>query len=103
MGYVGVLMQSFKRGKRLYRQIRRDGMVAMYEVMDGGHISYEVFKIRQKKGVWVSVNGVKFKRNDGEAYPSPKEFGNLAYSCDSIERAEFRFKEIKAKLSARLN
>jgi hypothetical protein len=97
-----LLKVSFKKGGKTYKQIDRTSMVAMYEVVERGNIYYEVFKIRRKKSKKVQLKNGLLEVFEGEAYPSLKQFGNLAYCCKTIERARDKFDEIVYKLSKRI-
>jgi hypothetical protein len=98
---AGVLRASFKKGGKSYKQIDRTSMVAMYEVREGSSIYYEVFKIKKKKSKKVQLSGGFLEVEEGEAYPSLKHFGNLAYCCKTIEVARDRFDQIVYKLASR--
>lgn len=95
---AGVLRASFKKGGKSYKQIDRTSMVAMYEVREGVNTYYEVFKIKRKKSKKVQLSGGFLEVFEGEAYPSLKHFGNLAYCCKTIEAARDRFEQIGYKL-----
>lgn len=99
---AGLLRASFKKGGKTYKQIERTSMVAMYEVSEKDYTYYEVFKIRRKKSKKVQLKNGLLEVFEGEAYPSLKQFGNLAYCCKTIERARNKFDEIVYKLSKRI-
>lgn len=96
---AGVLKESFKKGGKSYKQIDRTSMVAMYEVEEKGDRYYEVFKIKKRKSKKVQLSGGLLEVGEGEAYPSLKNFGNLAYCCKTIEAARDRYEQIVYKVS----
>jgi hypothetical protein len=98
---AGLLKVSFKKGGKTYKQIDRTSKVAMYEVIEKGNTYYEVFKIKRKKSKKVQLKNGLLKVFEGEAYPSLKNFGNLAYCCKTIEVARDRFEQIVYKLNLR--
>ena len=97
--HAEVLKQSFKKGGKSYTQIDRTSMVAMYEVVEKDSTYYEVFKIKKKKSKKVQLKNGLLEINEGEAYPSLKNFGNLAYCCNTIDAARDRFNQIVHKIS----
>jgi hypothetical protein len=99
---AGALKESFKKGGRAYTQMKRNSLVALYEVKEKSITYYEVFKICSKKSKKVELSGGVLTVKDGEAYPSPKKFGNLAYCCKTFEQAIDRFDEINQKLASRI-
>jgi hypothetical protein len=98
MQYTELLKESFKKGDKVYTQVKRNSMVAMYRVVENGVIYYEVFRIRLKKGRKVALKSGLFEVKQGEEYPSPKSFGKLAYCCKNLEVAMGRYDEICLKM-----
>jgi hypothetical protein len=66
-----------------YKQIKRSGLCYVYAVLaPNGQTWYEVFKAK--------INPLY----GNISYPSSKQFGLTAWTCQSIEKAEIRFVEI---------
>lgn len=98
-----------KLGLHKFRQLKRDGNVAMYErrpvivstknqrrtetVSNYVH-SYEVFVVKVTKAGTVFAAGASPTGEDRESYPGYASFGKFAFSCKTLERAEFRYTEL---------
>lgn len=81
-----------------YKQIRREGNVAIYEQMDAGaHVAYEVFEIRKQPAS--EFNGIRYEAK--ERMPSNEEWGQNAYTVHDLSAAERRMKEILEKIFER--
>lgn len=98
MANTEVLKESFKKGDRVYKQVRRNDLVAMYKVEEKGHIYYEVFKIRLTKGRKVALKSGLVDVKMGEEYPSTKSFGFMNYCCHNLQSANDRFHQISKKV-----
>ena len=69
-----------------FRQIRESNGVFIYEVSPNGYIHYEVFKRREL------LNG--FTNERYVAYPGKSHFGLWAWTCMTLDRAEFKLFKI---------
>jgi hypothetical protein len=98
MQYTELLRESFKKGAKVYTQVKRNDMVAMYEVKEKGVVYYEVFRIRLKKARKVRLKSGLLEIKQGEEYPSTKSFGKLAYCCQNLNIALIRYDEICLKM-----
>jgi hypothetical protein len=86
---VRPLATEFRHGGFRYRQVKREGNVAIFAQSKGGAVlSYEVVVVRVKPG-GVAPSGTVFPTR--EAYPSTAEWGQFAWTCMTLERAEARF------------
>ena len=76
----------------LHRQVKRVGDAALYEKItsSGMPSGYEVIIVKQAKET--EAFGKKYP--DREVYPSPEDFGTLAWSYAKLENAEKNFSEL---------
>lgn len=96
-------MAPDKGGLFDYSLVKRDGDVAIYERTKSnkegkvsGNREYEIFLVKKRfKGQ--PLPGGMFEKEDRECYPGKESFGKTAFFCNSLERAEERFNELKEK------
>jgi hypothetical protein len=86
-----LLKKTFSKDGFTFTQIKREGRVCIYEqVPDGGEfIAYEVIIIKYKKER--QINGKVLPAQ--EAYPSDSDWGKLAWTLKTLEKAKERFSE----------
>ena len=77
-------------GTSTFTQIKRNDKVAIYvRQWEDGHKVWEVFTIKTLKAGAQIFN--QTLSEDTEMYPGTSAFGRSAWSCNSLERAEYRF------------
>jgi hypothetical protein len=85
-----------------YKQIVRENNVAIYEqkIIDSEDPTkrYEVIIIRSHDGY--EINGNKIAPS--EMYPSANQWGQLGWTCLTMEDAQKRFKKVKNSESKKL-
>jgi hypothetical protein len=90
-----VLEKKFTNKNFSYKQIVREGNVAIYEqkLIDTEPTSsrYEVIVIRSHNGY--EINGNKIAPS--EMYPSANQWGQLGWTCVNLPDAQKRFKKVK--------
>jgi hypothetical protein len=86
---VQPLCSEFKHCGYNYRQIKREGNVAIYSQAKGGVVlAYEVIVIRNRPArTW--PNGKTTPEH--EAYPGNEEWGRFGWTCVTLDRALERF------------
>lgn len=74
-------------------QVKREGMVAMYERVscDTGRSHYEVIEVQESKGGIRVFGGVEIEYKPKECYPRDEAFGNLGWCYGDRDGAEGRF------------
>jgi hypothetical protein len=89
------LEKKFTNKNFSYKQITREGNIAIYEqklIDDQATTSrYEVIIIRSHNGY--EINGNKIAAS--EMYPSANQWGQLGWTCLTLEDAQKRFKKVK--------
>lgn len=86
-----LLETKFKHGGFDYRQLQREGNVALFEQAKGGAVvSYEVVIVRVKPAS--SIQGRIIPER--EAYPSNEEWGTFAWTVVRLEDAKERFNRL---------
>jgi hypothetical protein len=85
---IQTLPAQFQHGGFAYRQIRREGDVAIFSQSKGGVLmAYEVVLIRVRPAhTW--PNGKTSPAREG--YPGNEEWGVAGWTCLTLERAEKR-------------
>jgi hypothetical protein len=78
------LPTTFKKNGWNYRQVKRVGRFAIYS--QGGGVAYEVFKIRRNPTRVIKGHTV----DAHEAVPPDSVWGQEAWTCHTLERAEER-------------
>lgn len=73
-----------------FRQVRRKGMLAIYEQHKHGRIAWEVIRIQSHDG---RTFGEKWYPAS-EFYPSANTWGRLGWTCKSSEEAHQRFESL---------
>ena len=77
------LLENIRRNGFDYNLVERNNKSAIYEQKIGNFlVSYEVFKIKHKKG------SVKLNIEDYEGFPVDEDFGKTAWSVKSLEKAK---------------
>lgn len=90
-----ILEKKFTNKNFKYKQIIREGNVAIYEqqLIDPPNSSkrFEVIVIRSHDGYEISGNKVA----PSEMYPSANHWGTLGWTCLDLESAQKRYKKVK--------
>lgn len=87
----------------VFKQIKFNGNVYLYEVNTSSSIHYEVFERKESKGGTSVIGGVEVTFEPKVLYPSDNAFGVWAYCCNTIEKANYRFDELNNIVLNRLN
>jgi hypothetical protein len=84
--------KTFAKKGFIYKQIKREGMKAIFEQSKKGQesISYEVVKISKHNGY--ELGGQKIP--PGEAYPGTSQWGIAGWTFQTLKSAEAKFKKI---------
>jgi len=82
-----ILQTEFKNRGFQFRQLKRDGNIALYEKRDGASRSYEIIKIRSKEENKTIIEGRKITFKGGEYYPSDSEWGDFGWSFMELRNA----------------
>ena len=94
-----ILEESFTSKGFKLQQVKRDGDVAIYKKQlddpESENHHYEVIAIKRHNGY--EIAGVKMP--PAEMYPSDSQWGDWAYTCNTIEDATKRFNELQEKLT----
>jgi hypothetical protein len=90
---------AFKARERIYRQLARKGIVALYEVRNFRHIliGFELIIIRYQP----ARDTDQWRYPERERYPSDEEFGRCAWSLPvgSLPLAETAFDQLAARMA----
>jgi hypothetical protein len=90
---------AFKARERIYRQLARKGIVALYEVRNFRHIliGFELIIIRYQK----ARNRNTWRYPECERYPTDEEFGHYAWSFPLAAReiTELAFDHLAATMA----
>lgn len=78
-----------------FEQVKRSKDVAIYlktKIGENGNLitSYEVIKIKEHKGCDIGKNKIPA----GELYPGDAQWGNLGWTCRTLQEAEAKFKKL---------
>lgn len=91
-------MNADRSGEQLFKQLRKDGGVALYErLKDGKHYDYEVFVIKTIAAGTPLPNGKKVEETY-EQYPGAAVWGKSAWSPATLEQANAMFDNLVVKL-----
>jgi len=84
--------KTFNKKGFNYKQIKRDGMKAIFEQSKKGQdsVSFEVVKISKHNGY--ELGGQKIP--PGEAYPGTSQWGIAGWTFQDLKSAEGRFKKL---------
>jgi hypothetical protein len=84
--------KTFSKKGFTYKQIKRDGMKAIFEQSKKGQksVSFEVVKITKHNGY--ELGGQKIP--PGEAYPGTSQWGNSGWTFQDLKSAEAKYKRI---------
>jgi hypothetical protein len=84
--------KTFNKKGFNYKQIKREGMKAIFEQSKPDHtsVSYEVVKISTHNGY--ELGGQKIPA--GEAYPGSSQWGNSGWTYQNLKDAEAKFKKL---------
>ena len=87
-----VIPTEFKKKGFEYKQVKRDGMKAIYEQTRPGTEmkNYEVVKLGRHNGY--IMGGVKIE--PAETYPGSSLWGITAWTCQSLQAAECRYQTL---------
>ena len=98
--YYEPLESDFQRGEFNYKQIAREGDVAIYEQTWRGcsepSVCYEVIRIRRHNGKEIKGQWVE----PSEFYPSSTEWGKYGFTFTDKEAAFAKLQKIAASLNA---
>ena len=93
------LPTRFRRGGFDYRQIARDGEVAIYEQSRGGcanpSVCFEVIRIRRRAGFQIGTRFVE----PAEVYPSSESWGVDGFTLTNKDAAFVRSRQLEAERS----
>jgi len=84
--------RTFSKKGFTYKQIKRDGMKAIFEQSKKGQkdVSYEVVKITKHNGY--ELGGQKIP--PGEAYPGTSQWGISGWTFQDLKSAEGKYKKL---------
>ena len=87
-----VIPTEFKKKGFNYKQVRRDGMKAIFEQTRNGTElkNYEVVKLGRHNGY--VMGGVKIE--PAETYPGSSLWGITGWTCQSIDKAIERYNQL---------
>lgn len=63
-----------------FKQLRREGRIALYEKESEGWKCYEVIRVKEDKGGLHKLGGVEVMFEPKERYPSDEDFGNNGWT-----------------------
>lgn len=90
---------AFKARERIYRQLARKGIVALYEVRNFRHIliGFELIIIRYQR----ARNCNTWRYPERESYPTDEQFGRFAWSFPTTTRelVELAFDHLAARMA----
>ena len=86
------LVTSFNSDGFAFKQIAREGNVAVFEKWQGSFHTWEAIKVRQK-----SVPSPNGGRQMYEAYPRSEEWGEWGWALPTKERAYQKMDELLGK------
>lgn len=75
----------------LFKQLKREGQIALFKKNKGTVENYEVIIIRNQEEY--EMGGIKIEAK--EHYPNAREFGTYGWSYQTLDSAEKKFKELK--------
>ena len=94
-----ILEESFTSKGFKLQQVKRDGDIAIYKKQlddpECENYHYEVIAIKRHNGY--EIAGVKMP--PAEMYPSDSQWGDWAFTCNTIEDANKRFNQLQEKLT----
>lgn len=93
------LPASFEFSGFKYRQVHREGSVAVYEQSKGERIAFEVVQIREQRGGKHHVGGRDVIFEDKERYPSSEEWGIYGFTYTDQDSALEKARNLHTKLS----
>lgn len=97
------LEKEFTRHGYLMKEIKREGLVAMYEQLDlennNQRVCFEVFEIIQMDAGFAGPQ--KYPQPAREVAPGNEMWGTKGFSPATRELAELRFSQIKARIALR--
>jgi hypothetical protein len=84
--------KTFAKKGFSYKQIKREGMKAIFEQVKKGHtgVTYEVVRIIKHNGY--ELGGQKIPA--GEAYPGSSQWGISGWTFQNLKDAEGKFKKL---------
>ena len=87
-----ILPKKFDKKGFTYKQIKRDGMKAIYEQSKAGQksISFEVIKIGKHDGYDLGASHI----DPAETYPGSSQWGISGWTHLNLQSAEARFKKL---------
>jgi len=93
------LKSQFTVGRRSYSQIKRQGDVAIFEILEPKWKSpgFEVIIVQKRK----AEKGFGKEYPDRELYPNSEMWGYDGWSPDTLEAAEAKFQQVIAEREAR--
>jgi hypothetical protein len=91
-----------RRGDYVHKFVKRNEDVAIYEtLLDDEIIGYEVFLIRKQKAKTVYMAGTPVHLKEKELFPTDEMFGSWGYAPATLEKAEYYFQLLTAKIKAK--
>ncbi len=97
------LEKEFTRHTYLFKLVRREGLVAIYETLDAEDnnrpLGYEVFEVIQMEAGFAGP--AKYPQPAREVVPGNEAWGVKGFSPRTIQEAEARFTFLQAKLTER--
>jgi hypothetical protein len=87
-----LLAEKFVKKGFKHHLIMREGSVALYKrhsVESSKNHHYEVVIISSHNGIEIDGNYIE----PGELYPSTSQWGNMGWTCNTLDQAEVRFKK----------
>jgi hypothetical protein len=87
-----LLAEKFVKKGFKHHLIKREGDVALYKrhlAESSKHVHYEVVIISSHNGIEIDGNYIE----PGELYPSTSQWGNMGWTCSTLDQAEVRFKK----------
>ncbi len=96
------LVKEKRRGDYVHHFVKRNEHVAIYDTtLEGEIIGYEVFLIRVQKPRTITMAGVEIELKEKELFPNDEMFGGGAYAPGTLEKAEYYFNILTAKVEAK--
>jgi len=88
-----ILEKSFERKKFQYDQIYRKGNLAIYKQknIEYGSLTYEAIVIKSHNGYEIMGNKIP----PSEVYPCDSQWGDLAWTYQTLEEAQNKIKQLE--------
>lgn len=91
---------EFTENGFVHRQIKRRGMLAIYERTKGASVHFEVIRIGAHDGRKITdpKTGKTTEIAPAETYPTANQWGSLGWTYPDEDRARAKFSELEAAL-----